>query len=148
MAARHTQLTSISVLLQWSPPPNQNVNGIIRAYEVIVSEQETGRNYNLTSTRNELSVGNLHPFYRYSFAVSAITIAQGPFTELYSLQTLEDGKCINYGHLQISYINAVNFLSLISCFGSLAPNLLYDCSRLLHTSWIPEDIVLVLTLHD
>lgn len=77
---------------------------------MIVSEQETGRNYNLTSAHNELSVGNLHPFYWYNFKVSAITIAEGPFSELYSLQTLEDGKCFNiiYRHLQIfNYRNTV-----------------------------------------
>ena len=95
MVVMHTQLTSESVLLHWSPPPAEHVNGIIRAFVVIVSEEETGRSYNLTSRQDELSIGNLHPFYGYSFSVCAVTVAQGPCTALYSLQTLEDGECTN-----------------------------------------------------
>lgn len=75
---------------------------------MIVSEQETGRNYNLTSAHNELSVGNLHPFYWYNFKISAITIAEGPFSELYSLQTLEDGKCFNIVYRQLQIFNYMN----------------------------------------
>lgn len=92
VAVIHSQLTSNSVLLRWSPPPDEHVNGIVRAYVVIVFERETRRNFNLTATQDELSIGNLHPFYGYNFSVCAVTVAQGPCTVLYSLQTLEDGK--------------------------------------------------------
>ena len=90
----HTQLTSNSVVLHWSPPPVQHQNGIIRAYTVIVYKLETGQRNSLSSSQNELSIGNaiLQPFYWYNFSVCAVTVAQGPCTEFYSLQTLEDGK--------------------------------------------------------
>jgi len=98
MAVNHSQLTSNSIHLQWRPPPAEDLNGIVRAYVVIISEQETGRSDNLTSRNltsrlNELSIRNLHPFYGYNFSVCAVTVSQGPCTELYSLQTLEDGMC-------------------------------------------------------
>ena len=94
MDVNHTQLTSNSVVLQWSPPPAQHLNGIIRAYNVVVYELETGQSNSLISSQNELSIGsaNLQPFYWYNFSVCAVTVAQGPCTDMYSLQTLEDSK--------------------------------------------------------
>jgi len=88
----HAQLNATFVVLQWSAPPSEHINGIIRAYTVTVSEHETGRSYNLSSPHTELSIGNLHPFYWYNFSVCAVTVAQGPCTDLYNLQTLEHGK--------------------------------------------------------
>ena len=88
----HAQLNATFVVLQWSAPPSEHINGIIRAYTVTVSEHETGRSYNLSSPHTELSIGNLHPFYWYNFSVCAVTVAQGPCTVLYNLQTLEHGK--------------------------------------------------------
>ena len=88
----HLEVTSISVTLSWNPPETSQQNGVIRSYIVIVREEETGRNFSVNSTNTELSIGNLHPFYTYNFAVAAVTVSQGPFTYEYVLQTLEDGK--------------------------------------------------------
>ena len=38
------------------------------------------------------SVGSLHPFYTYNISVSAVTVAAGPYTEPYTIRTLEDSK--------------------------------------------------------
>ena len=78
--------------LSWNPPGTSQQNGVIRSYIVIVKEEETGRSFSVNSTNTELSIGNLHPFYTYHFTVAAVTISQGPFTNVYVLQTLEDGK--------------------------------------------------------
>ena len=88
----HLEVTSTSVTLSWKPPETSQQNGVIRSYIVNVREEETGRNFSVNSTNTELSIGNLHPFYTYHFAVAAVTISQGPFTYEYALQTLEDGK--------------------------------------------------------
>ena len=96
VAVSHAQLNATFVVLQWSAPPSEHINGIIRAYTVTVSEHETGRSYNLSSPQTELSVGNLHPFYWYSFSVCAVTVAPGPCTDLHTLQTLEHGKGANF----------------------------------------------------
>ena len=78
--------------LSWNPPETSQQNGVIRSYTVNIQEEETGRSFSVNSTTTELSIGNLHPFYTYHFAVAAVTISQGPFTYEYTLQTLEDGK--------------------------------------------------------
>ena len=92
VGVNRVQLNATFVVLQWSPPPSEHINGIIRAYTVTVSEHETGWSYNLSSPHTELSIGNLHPFYWYSFSVCAVTVAPGTCTDLYTLQTLEHGK--------------------------------------------------------
>ena len=94
MDVNHTRLTSNSVFLHWSSPPVQHQNGIIRAYNVIIYELETGQSNTLSSSQNQLIIGNaiLQPFYWYNFSVCAVTVAQGPCTEFYTLQTLEDSK--------------------------------------------------------
>ena len=81
--------------LSWNPPETSQQNGVIRSYIVIVREEETGRNFSVNSTNTELRIGNLHPFYTYHFTVAAVTISQGPFTNEYVLQILEDGKYSN-----------------------------------------------------
>ena len=88
----YLEVTSTSVTLSWNPPETSQHNGVIRSYTVNVQEEETGRSFSVNSTNTELSIGNLHPFYTYHFAVAAVTISQGPFTYEYTLQTLEDGK--------------------------------------------------------
>ena len=88
----HLKVTSTSVTLSWNPPETSHQNGVIRSYIVIAREEETGQSFSVKSTNTELSIGNLHPFYTYHFAVAAVTISQGPFTYEYVLQTLEDGK--------------------------------------------------------
>ena len=94
---------STSVILRWTPPPTDNINGIVRAYIVAVYEHETGRSYNLSSPQPELSIGNLHPFYWYNFSVCAVTVVQGPCTDLYTLRTPEAGKETSYNLMGYTY---------------------------------------------
>ena len=83
--------------LAWQPPPDDQQNGVIRHYIVTVMEDETGRNYSVVASQTEHVVGDLHPFYTYFFAVSAVTIAAGPFTDEFMVITLEDGKFHRFG---------------------------------------------------
>ena len=92
----YLEITTTSVTLSWNPPETSQQNGVIRTYIVNVHEEETGRSFSVNSTNTELSIGNLHPFYTYHYAVAAVTISQGPFTYEYVLQTLEDGKCAKH----------------------------------------------------
>lgn len=59
---------------------------------MFVIEEDTGRNFSLTSFQTEFVVRDLHPYYTYHFAVSAFTVAAGPYTQQYSVQTEQDGK--------------------------------------------------------
>jgi hypothetical protein len=57
-----------------------------------VTEEETMRQFQLISTTTSISATALHPYYTYSFTVSAVTVGEGPYSQSLSLQTLEDGK--------------------------------------------------------
>ena len=54
-------------------------------------EGETGRQFELTSASTLAIVNDLHPYYTYTFAIAAVTVSQGPYSEGLSVQTLEDG---------------------------------------------------------
>ena len=89
----HTEVLSTSVVLQWNPPPSDQQNGLIRHYIINISELETGQNYSLnTTSQTEQFISGLHPFYTYTFSVSAVTVASGPYSERYTVQTQQDGK--------------------------------------------------------
>ena len=55
-----------------------------------VTEQHTRINLTHIINNVNFTVGNLHPFYIYHFTVSAYTVAPGPYTDKYTVQTLED----------------------------------------------------------
>ena len=65
--------------------------GIIRDYIIRVSEVNTGliKNYRTSLTSIAISV---HPDYVYSCSVSAFTVAAGPFSNIVTVKTPQDGK--------------------------------------------------------
>ena len=86
-------VTATSFTLSWEPPESDLQNGVIRHYLIQVFETQTGNNltYQVTA-RTVFTVGDLHPFYTYSFSVQAVTVAAGPLSLSESVRTLEDGK--------------------------------------------------------
>ena len=88
-------LSSTSITLSWSPPPLEHQNGIIRSYIINSIELETSAIYSYTSFATgptvELTVNALHPYYTYQFTITAVTIGSGPPTEIFTVQTQEDG---------------------------------------------------------
>lgn len=86
-------ITSTSVTLSWEPPASNLQNGVIRHYLIQVLESETGLSYTYQTTAHTVFiVGDLHPYYTYTFSVQAVTVAAGPLSTSRSLRTLEDGK--------------------------------------------------------
>ena len=57
-----------------------------------MTEEETMRQFELTSITTSITATALHPYYTYSFTISAVTVAEGPYSQPLSLQTLEDGE--------------------------------------------------------
>lgn len=108
----HSEVTSTSVTLAWAPPPTDQHNGVIRHYLVFVIEEDTGRNFTLTSFHAELSVSELHPFYNYHFAVAAFTVAVGPYTQQHTVRTEEDGKRCQTTSMYISPLGRTLCLDL------------------------------------
>ena len=85
-------ILSTSFVLHWQPPPFDSQNGIIRHYEIVLVELETGTTSNYTTTDTTITISSLHPYYTYEYKVAAVTVATGPFSETVSIQTLSAGK--------------------------------------------------------
>ena len=84
-------VSSTSFVLSWSPPPTSQQNGIIREYTVNITELQTGISIILNSTSTSVSVLSLHPYYTYECVVSAYTVGSGPYSEVFTITTSEDG---------------------------------------------------------
>jgi len=84
--------TSDSIILAWDPPTAANQNGIIRTYNINVTVSESGDNIQLTANNTELYLDMLHPYYTYSFVISAVTIGPGPPSSVYTITTEEEGN--------------------------------------------------------
>ena len=54
------------------------------------------RQFQLMSTATTVVASTLHPYYTYSFTVSAVTVGEGPYSQPLSIQTLEDGEKDSY----------------------------------------------------
>lgn len=84
-------LSSSSLLLTWQPPPASQINGILIGYIVNMTETVSGNQFQISTNNTEYTFGGLHPFYRYTFIIAAVTVGQGPFGEIFSLTTPQDG---------------------------------------------------------
>ena len=85
-------ISSTSFVLSWSPPPISQQNGIIREYRVNITEIQTGLSIILNSTSTSVSALSLHPYYTYECTVSAYTVGGGPYSEVFTVTTSEDGR--------------------------------------------------------
>ena len=96
-----TAVGSTSFLISWNSPPPEDHNGIIRHYVVNVTEENTGRMFQMISTTTHIMLTFLHPYYNYILVVSAVTIEEGPYSVPITIITAQDGK-------QIIKVNIVN----------------------------------------
>lgn len=87
-----TAVDSTSILIDWDAPPLEEQNGIIRQYivNVMVSETAEKLQFNVTSSNTSLVLNHLHPYYNYSITVAAVTVSDGPFSQISNIQTPED----------------------------------------------------------
>ena len=102
-------MSSRSIFLTWNPPLATLQNGMIREYHVNITEVETGRVLNYVTRTTDITITNLHPYYYYELSVSAYTIALGPFSEYYSIRTMEDGRRVSF-----NFANVITVLSYSS----------------------------------
>lgn len=85
-------LDSTTVELSWIVPPTTHHNGIIRHFVIIITEINTGSEFQLTSEATLEVVSSLHPFYTYEVVVAAVTTDIGPLSDSIVFQLPEDGK--------------------------------------------------------
>ena len=86
------------IQINWNQPLPMEQNGFIRSYKLNITEAETGQHIQLTTNNTTITAGGLHPYFNYHISVAAVTVAVGPYTEIYSLQTPQDGKQIFLCH--------------------------------------------------
>ena len=77
---RGVATSSTSIRLTWEPPQPGDQNGVIQAYNIIITEVVTGRIMSFQEGRMDsvLTVNSLHPYYTYQCSISAETIGPGP----------------------------------------------------------------------
>ena len=90
-------------------------HGIIQEYHINLTEQETETLTTYTSTETSIEISRLHPFYNYTWIVTAVTIGEGPYTASDTVMTLEDGKFVYAKTITITW----NFFSSKWCTSRL-----------------------------
>ena len=85
-------ISSRVVNITWTPPPNDQRNGIIQYYQIKVFIAETSEYFNIQTANFSLTLTDLHPDYTYTVSIAAVTIGTGPFSTIQSVTTPEDGK--------------------------------------------------------
>ena len=84
-------ISSSSIIVQWSPPPTDKQNGVIKYYSVLMEEMFSNTTFNYNTTDLYIMIEDLHPFYVYEFNVVAVTIGDGPIA-VETFQMPEDGE--------------------------------------------------------
>ena len=86
--------TAFEVDLSWSPPVSDKQNGVITNYVINITEDESGDDFQESTSSTSLSVeDNLRPYITYTCVISAGTSAgQGPFSSAINFTTHEHGR--------------------------------------------------------
>ena len=75
-----------SMFFEWQPPPLHQQNGNIVQYVINITERDTGIKFQRFTTQTSISITMLHPNYIYDCQVSAVTVAEGPFSAVFSIR--------------------------------------------------------------
>ena len=99
-----SNLTSSSVILYWESPPASEHNGVIRFYELNVSDSQSDLSVHFTTIDTKYTLIGLEPYHWYIVQVSAVTIRTGEPSSQLILRTLEDCE------FQLSVINSLIYI--------------------------------------
>ena len=84
-------LSPTHLRLEWTPPPRDQQNGVIREYQITFTELETGRTWITTTNRLVYEERGLHAYYEYQCSVAAVTVGAGP-AQTITIHQPEDGR--------------------------------------------------------
>lgn len=84
-----------SIHLTWDPPALEHHNGVIDGYLVNVTEVITNTFAQHFSNQTQITIEDLHPYYFYHCQVTAVTVGEGPYTDVVVVVTDEAGKLIS-----------------------------------------------------
>ncbi len=85
-------VTDTSLTISWSPPNFMQQNGVIRQYKLNLIEVETSTHYEEEIVGTRAVFFDKHPFYRYLFNISAVTVAAGPYSAESIIRLQEAGN--------------------------------------------------------
>ena len=85
-------ISATSITASWQGPSQDQHNGIIRHYAVVLQESASGAETTWTSLGTSTTIPGLRPFTSYSCKVAAYTVSLGPYSALVYATTLQDGK--------------------------------------------------------
>ena len=73
-------VSSSSIRMTWIPPPEEEQNGVIRAYHIYVTEIPTEIVQEIIAHGDAhiQIVNHLHPYYTYECVIAAFTVGLGP----------------------------------------------------------------------
>lgn len=81
------------IYLSWSPPAENEQNGEIIQYIINVTHADTLDTVQYFTTKTFIYITGLDPYTTYVCVVATETaVGVGPFSNLYFIQTLEDGQ--------------------------------------------------------
>ena len=86
--------SAFEVDLSWSPPVSDKQNGVIIKYVINVTEDDSGDQFQESTSATSLTVDdNLRPYYTYTCVIAAETsVGRGPFSSAISFTTDEHGR--------------------------------------------------------
>ena len=104
-------MNSTHILVRWDPPHEDRHHGVIREYHINVTGLDDTILLQLTTDANvtHITVGSLHPFYRYTANVAAVTIGEGSSISV-TVRTEEDGESHKNNYRIARKFHRVNFL--------------------------------------
>ena len=109
-------VTSTSLYLLWDSPPPDEHNGIIRYYQIHLTENDTGLIHQYRTTNNEYFIDRLHPYYHYILQIQAVTVLPGEQSDTLYITTLEDGEFLLISSLLFcfqAFILIIQFLQFL-----------------------------------
>jgi receptor-type tyrosine-protein phosphatase Q len=87
----YSAVDSTSLFISWQAPPLDQQNGIVRRYDLTLTELETGSVFSYSTSRTNFTATLLHPYYQYQVEISAVTVGSGPNSAPLIVMTPEDG---------------------------------------------------------
>ena len=77
----------------WTPPPNDQHNGVLTGYVINVAILENNGSFSQISQNSSFTLDTLKPFRTYTFAIAAMTVVGvGPTGDLITIKTPPTGK--------------------------------------------------------
>ena len=80
--------------LSWSPPLEEERNGVIDNYVINITEDDTGDKFQVSTSTTTITLDeNLRPYYVYTCVIAAETsVGVGPYSSNVSFRTHEYGR--------------------------------------------------------